>query len=88
MHVRLMYVAEGLRTIYKVQSGLSKVVKFRVFSTGEAMYVLLYDPQSCAQKLFLQTAKLLWPTMHPRKHIEPLADWGHACEPHDPNLRF
>ena len=57
-------VNHAFRPIYQVRIGQSKLIRHRILATAEAVGIRLFDPPLCAQKQFVQTLKLPWPSMH------------------------
>ena len=62
-------VTQAFRPIYRVPVCRSKPIKNRILATAEAVGIRLFNPPLCAQKQFVKTLILPWPTPHPNTQL-------------------
>ena len=65
----LINVTQAFRPIYRVPACRSKPIKNRILATAEAVGIRLFNPPLCAQKQFVKTLILPWPTPHPNTQL-------------------
>ena len=56
-------VSKAFRPIYIVRSNLPRAARFRALATAEALAIKRNSPDLCAQKQFVRSLQLAWPTM-------------------------
>ena len=61
--VHTIDIEQSFQPIYRVQGNQSKMIRHRILAPAEAMGIRLFNPPLCAQKQFVQTLKLPWPSI-------------------------
>ena len=56
-------IKQSFQPIYRVKGNQSKLIRHRILATAEAIGIRLFNPPLCAQKQFVQTLKLPWPSI-------------------------
>ena len=56
-------IKQSFQPIYRVKGNQSKLIRHRILATAEVIGIRLFNPPSCAQKQFVQTLKIPWPSI-------------------------
>ena len=61
-------IKQSFQLIYRVKGNQSKLIRYRILAIAEAIGIRLFNPPLCAQKQFVQTLKLPWPSISSPPH--------------------